>query len=502
MSSDLFVLYSAKSFSKLEEAINSKDVSLDLTDSNGNTLLHNATIDNNDYIVKCLIGAGADVSKQNLQKKSALILSIIHNNDCFFLLVDITSGEEKNRALTYAVRYDNYFFFSYLIKCGSDVNTRWAGMTLLELSRSSRISTELIKAGTQITDIAFIKACESDLLLAKLMLQSGFNANCITASMFETLLFMDYSLCQFLLDNGYVPNNLYSPFNKAINNVAVFVCFLEWCSSNFEYHKYIPTDAIFKVASISSDNPTVLKILINSGYDINYKDFNKNNALVYAMMAGNIKIFKYLANNGCNINNTGEYNKTPLMHALQIPNLKNRTSYVKILIEAGADTKILNYMEENALMIASKSACIENVMMLINTGIDVDRQDNFGRTALINAIINYRTEVAKILIPISDVSIIDYYGNNALSLAESRKINTIISAIVNKIENKSKIIILNDDELTANQRYHYFIEGLHRPECEICNERPVSRALKCKHLLCTQCNNKVSICPFCREYLN
>jgi len=110
----------------------------------------------------------------------------------------------------------------------------------------------------------------------------------------------------------------------------------------------------------------IINILLDAGCNINYKDMNGMNSIMYAVKLGNIVILQKLINDIQNfdlVNIINEYdntNWTALMIACEYGNVE----IIQMLLDAGADIHFLNEGNPSALDIAHSNGHIEVVNML------------------------------------------------------------------------------------------------------------------------------------------
>ena len=104
-----------------------------------------------------------------------------------------------------------------------------------------------------------------------------------------------------------------------------------------------------------------IKEFLNSGVNINSKDFSNKTPLMYAAEDGAIEILNYLLKNGANINDIDIMGESALIIALKNHNIKA----AKFLIENGADLSIINEEDKNALTVA-KEIDSKEIIELIN----------------------------------------------------------------------------------------------------------------------------------------
>lgn len=108
-----------------------------------------------------------------------------------------------------------------------------------------------------------------------------------------------------------------------------------------------------------------IKEFLNSGVNINSKDFSNRTPLMYAAEDGATEILSYLLKNGANINEIDIRGESALIIALKNHNI----NAAKFLIESGADLSIINEEDKNALAIAQDIDSTE-IIELINNKIN------------------------------------------------------------------------------------------------------------------------------------
>ena len=130
---------------------------------------------------------------------------------------------------------------------------------------------------------------------------------------------------------------------------------------------------------------TITELLIEKGADIEAKDDDGINALVYASTYNNEEMVKFLlekgadANTVCEIENEHiDISPTPLMNAAY----RGNTNIINMLLENGADINYTTDYGMTALMYAASFNQFEAAKVLLENNADTSITDEYGRTAL------------------------------------------------------------------------------------------------------------------------
>lgn len=177
--------------------------------------------------------------------------------------------------------------------------------------------------------------------------------------------------------------------------------------------------------------------------DVNKKDnIIGNTALHKAAEIGNYEIISLLLNHGADINVVNIHGNTPLLDAIE----RNQFNAALQLIHNGADINVSYYHDENPLLLMCRSLfrldfdgrhtvdkydtdwinnnakqAEELISLLIQKGINVNKTDRKGRTALHHAAENSLNKIAGILIKNgADVNVKDINGLTPYELARQK----------------------------------------------------------------------------------
>ena len=130
---------------------------------------------------------------------------------------------------------------------------------------------------------------------------------------------------------------------------------------------------------------TITELLIEKGADIEAKDDDGINALVYASTYNNEEMVKFLLEKGADANTVCEIENehtdiasTPLMNAAY----RGNTNIINMLLENGANINYTTDFGMTALMMAASFNQFEAAKVLLENNADTSITDEYGRTAL------------------------------------------------------------------------------------------------------------------------
>ncbi|WP_165729555.1 ankyrin repeat domain-containing protein [Pseudoalteromonas sp. 31A1] len=159
--------------------------------------------------------------------------------------------------------------------------------------------------------------------------------------------------------------------------------------------------------AISYNNFTLVKYMVDSGVDVNCKNYNLDLPVCMMTLANkespNLKLISYLKNKGCNYsfeNNEGENAFHILYNLRSAENMGYRVLrlYIAKLVRLGVDINHQNNKGETPLMYSVlKSADPKNVTTFIKKGANTDLKTSSGSSALGLAISNRKTEIVTLL---------------------------------------------------------------------------------------------------------
>ncbi|MEI0603594.1 ankyrin repeat domain-containing protein [Brachyspira alvinipulli] len=135
----------------------------------------------------------------------------------------------------------------------------------------------------------------------------------------------------------------------------------------------------------SLNNIAIAELLIEKGADIEAKDDDGINALVYASTYNDEEMVKFLLEKGADANTVCEIENehtdiasTPLMNAAY----RGNTNIINMLLENGANINYTTDFGMTALMMAASFNQFEAAKLLLENNADTSITDEYGRTAL------------------------------------------------------------------------------------------------------------------------
>jgi|GEM_PF-3566099 len=171
----------------------------------------------------------------------------------------------------------------------------------------------------------------------------------------------------------------------------------------------------------------ILKLLINSGANLNLKDKNGSNALLKAVEKKNIDIVKLLLKYDLDVNEINKYGLSPILSS--IAGYSKELTY--ILIQAGADVNIQDKTYKlTPLIYASALGDISLIKLLLSYGADPLQKDKDGWNALMMATDKCNSEAFFILKEKIDINEKDNYGKSPLLIASLSGCKTLVDYMI------------------------------------------------------------------------
>ena len=137
-----------------------------------------------------------------------------------------------------------------------------------------------------------------------------------------------------------------------------------------------------------------LKNLLDSGVEVNIKDYACRTALMKAVAMGHLTVVNLLLAGGADVNIKDNNCRTALMYAAS---RYGASGMVNVLMTHGAEVNARDKHGATALMDAAKFGYDDTVQVLLSNGADVNAKDNDGETAWFKAAVTDRKEVMRML---------------------------------------------------------------------------------------------------------
>ncbi|MFJ8513445.1 ankyrin repeat domain-containing protein [Lysinibacillus xylanilyticus] len=172
----------------------------------------------------------------------------------------------------------------------------------------------------------------------------------------------------------------------------------------------------------NNDVEKVEKILQDPSYSINETNDKGETPLLIATHKNYIEVAKLLIEAGADINQQDNIQDSAYLYA----GAQGKTEILKYMIEhAEPNQNIVNRYGGNALIPAAEKGHLNNVKLLLLDGkADIDHQNNFGYTALIEAValtdgsVLYQQIVQELLAHNANKELRDNSGKTALDYAK------------------------------------------------------------------------------------
>lgn len=171
--------------------------------------------------------------------------------------------------------------------------------------------------------------------------------------------------------------------NRFIGLVASILFLLTGCSQEGEKNMKKYSGELIQAVE-NNDIKKVQGILKDTSYPLNETNNEKETPLLIATHDNNIEIAKLLIKAGADINQQDSIQDSAYLYA----GAQGKTEILEYMIEhAEPNQHIVNRYGGNTLIPAAEKGHLNNVKLLLRDGkVDIDHQNNFGYTALIEAV--------------------------------------------------------------------------------------------------------------------
>ena len=404
-------------------------------------LMFAAMYSKNPEIIKILLDAGANVNAKTNNSMTALMLAAASGADIEVIGLLLNAGAnvhakgwygEEGTALMFAAMYNkNPEVIRALLNAGSDVNVKNSdGNTAVDFARhNSNEIRKILENAREVTPKISVKSVLADVLDEPLHVDMS-----KVASLPQDLI--DRIEINFALSNSIETYSTYGPYRAKLLMISSSAQkakallrperIRELIEQGDDIDVKAPYDTtLLMLASAISDNPEVIKMLLNAGVDVNARAGGYTALMFAAYNNTNPKIIKILLNAGANVNTKfgeDEHTTTALTLALEAnPN----PEVIKILRNADANVSgkenIHSTGDYNAALILAAASNTDPAAIkeLLNSGADVNAEDNDGNTALMEAAMkNTNPEIIRLLLEAGAyVNANSRNGNTALNSA-------------------------------------------------------------------------------------
>jgi ankyrin repeat protein len=242
-------------------------------------------------------------------------------------------------------------------------------------------------SGTENKTALIIAADHGNLEIVKYLLDNGANINAIESNLKQSVLLSAIDPQCIYGDNRHTETAKYLIQKGADLSYKDYMGrnALDYCAekNNIELAELIISKENLKNSSAlayscENGNYDIFRLLVKSGYELNYQDDNGNNLLVYALWGGNIDIVKYILNRGIRLSDT---NCNMLIFAASSGNL----DLVKYLHKTyNLEIRKQRKCETSALIEAVKTERfnIDLIMYLVDNDANINQKDKSGRKAI------------------------------------------------------------------------------------------------------------------------
>jgi uncharacterized protein len=212
-------------------------------------------------------------------------------------------------------------------------------------------------------------------------------------------------------------------FYMKLIGMIISVLLLTGCSEGGEQHMKQQSGELIQAVE-NNDLEKVREILQDTSYPINETNDKGETPLLIAAHENYIEAAKLLIEAGADINQQDHIQDSAYLYA----GAQGKTEILKYMMEhAEPNQAVVNRYGGNALIPAAEKGHLDNVKLLLADGrVDIDHQNNFGYTALIEAValtdgsVVYQQIVQELLAHNANKELRDDSGRTALDYAKEK----------------------------------------------------------------------------------
>lgn len=393
-------------------------------DSDGNSVLHVASLENDADLVTFLLIKGANPEIKNFESKTPLMMAI--ENDCYDSIRALTNynasvfskNSEGKTTIEIAIEKDE-IFYDLIINEKTAVQKDENGRTIVHYfvtSKNSKALNFAINKNLPIDEkdnnsVTPLQLALSDpqsyenAKMASMLLIAGAAEIKKQLSYFQNaILARNLSLS---MEDGQTPLHYAS-----INNHIGIVKFLLENNAKINCQNINGSTPLHEACRYG--NIEIAKELLKSKADVNAQDgLGKTPILLIIPEENRFQIYKLLIEYNADINHKDFFGDT-ILHTAAMTKINNDT--LELLLNSGADVNIRNKSGNTALATAVEHKLINQIKLLVKHNADIHAENSLNKTPYINSLSESK-ELFEAMITEDNISLIDSNGNTPLLIA-------------------------------------------------------------------------------------